>query len=836
MKQLSVFALCILPCFAASAFGRPPSAEENGMAREWFESTFGDKHSEPPAFGLDVVRQDYGVFGKNRSCIKTSPLKLGDKTYEHGLGTHSTSLIRVRLPKPAKTFLAEAGIDNNTDTQATKGSVILAVGVGGKDVFRSAVRRGSDPPLPVRVDLGGATEFTLHVSDAGDGPSHDQTDWADARVVYDDGARMFLDELPVISEKKTFSTNLPFSFVYDGKPSEEFLESWQRTEKTERLDDSRTRRTLVFTDPKTGLRVTCIATEFTEFPTCEWTLLFKNTGTADTPIIENIQAADLAVTGPKGAEFLLHYSCGAQSTAMDYAPMQMELKEGTTQPFAPNGGRPANGAWPYYNVQWDGRGVILAVGWGGQWATEFARDDDAGLRFRAGQQLTHFKLHPGEEVQSPRIIMQFWKGGDWIGAQNVWRRWMKAHNMPHPGGKLPEPLLCTYTGHVGPVIKELAFATEKDQLARLNRYVEERIGQDYWWTDAGWYPCRGNWHNTGTWEVDKTRFPNGLKAISDAAHRNGMKTLLWFEPERVRPNTWLSDTHRDWLLGGVLLDLGNPDALHWLIDRVDKILTEEDIDLYRQDFNMEPLRYWRANDASDRQGMTENKHVQGYMEFWDELHRRRPDMLIDSCASGGRRNEPDAMRRAVPLWRSDHAYHVVANQCITYGASLWLPYYGTGVTASASRVYTPGPTPVEPYAFWSTATPCINLTLDIQKKGIDYAALRELIAKWRSINKYYYGDYYPLMPYDHDESVWIAWQFHDPDANEGMIQAFRRKDSVYRTADLRLCGLDSDAIYTVTDLATGETVESTGDILMTSGARVTIAAQPGATVVVYRKK
>ena len=135
MKQLSLFALCILPWFAASAFGRPPSAEENRIAREWFQSTFGNKSPEPQTLGLEVVRQDHGIFGKNRSCIKTSPLKLGNTTYKHGLGTHSTSLIRVRLSKPAKTFLAEAGIDNNGDTIAQKGSVILAVSVNGKEAF-----------------------------------------------------------------------------------------------------------------------------------------------------------------------------------------------------------------------------------------------------------------------------------------------------------------------------------------------------------------------------------------------------------------------------------------------------------------------------------------------------------------------------------------------------------------------------------------------------------------------------------------------------------------------------------------------------------------------------
>jgi alpha-galactosidase len=641
-------------------------------------------------------------------------------------------------------------------------------------------------------------------------------------------------------DSEELSAGLPFSFIYDGKPSTEFLKTWDSKVTTENFADGRIVRVMIFTDPKTGLEVTCTATEFANFPTCEWRLTFKNTGTTDTPILENIQAADFALTRPEEPEFVLHYSSGADSTPTDYAPLEMALEAGTRQAFAPNGGRPTNGAWPYYNVQWGDRGAILAVGWGGQWATEFIRDEDSSLRFLAGQQLTHFTLHPGEQAQGPRIIVQFWKGGDWIGSQNVWRRWMKAHNMPRPGGDLPEPMLLSYTGRF---YEEMAKATEENQLMCLNRYLEEEIGQDVWWTDAGWYPCEGVWSRTGTWEVDTTRFPNGLRAVTDVAHRNGMKTLLWFEPERVKSRTWLADNHPEWLLEGIvdeeqrlLLDLGNPEALQWLTDHVDKTLTEQGIDLYRQDFNMNPLNLWRANDTPDRQGMTENKHVTGYMGFWDELQRRRPEMLIDSCASGGRRNEPDAMRRAVPLWRTDHAYRVVPGQCMTYGASLWLPYYGTGVTACASTAYMgSGETPVEPYAFWSTATPAINLTLDIRERGIDYDALRALISQWRSVNQYYYGDYYPLTPYSLDEAVWIAWQFHDADADAGMIQAFRREDSVYRTADLKARSLTPDAIYEVTDLASGTMTEMTGEALMKSGVSVTIDTQPGVAVLAYSR-
>ena len=62
--------------------------------------------------------------------------------------------------------------------------------------------------------------------------------------------------------------------------------------------------------------------------------------------------------------------------------------------------------------------------------------------------------------------------------------------------------------------------------------------------DAGWYPANETgWPKTGTWEVDTKRFPGGLRAISDHAHAKGVKTIVWFEPERVHAGTWLAENH-----------------------------------------------------------------------------------------------------------------------------------------------------------------------------------------------------------------------------------------------------------------------------------------------------
>jgi alpha-galactosidase len=632
------------------------------------------------------------------------------------------------------------------------------------------------------------------------------------------------------------ASTLPFSFVYGGISSAELLSNWKLAKVAQPLDANRIQHTLTWSDPKTGLLLRCVSIEYKDYPTLEWTLYFQNTGQSDTPILEKIEALDIHLDRGQSAEFLLHHGAGSQANRSDYAPLETALGPNAVKRLSAAGGRPTNTDLSYFNLQWANEGLIAVVGWPGQWAAEFARDGGTGVHLTAGQELTHFKLLPGEEVRSPLIVLQFWKG-DWIRAQNIWRRWMMAHSMPKPGGKLPQP---QFLGCSSRAYEEMIKADEASQIMFIDRYLEERLKIDYWWMDAGWYIQESGWPQVGTWEVDPKRFPKGLRPISDHAHSKGIKILVWFEPERVAGGTWITENHPDWVLGGAaggLLNLGNPEAWHWLVEHIDQLLKEQGIDLYRQDFNMDPLNLWRANDAEDRQGITEIKHVTGYLAYWDELRRRHPDMLIDSCASGGRRNDLETMRRAVPLWRSDYAFEPIGHQGMTYGISLWIPYHGTGTVACASApYYGGGPSPVEPYAFWSNACPSINCGIDLREKGIDYELLRKLFGQWRQISPNYYGDYYPLMPYTQDNSAWIAWQFNQPETGEGVVQAFRRGDSQYESARLPLFGLEPEARYATTVLNGSSIVaESTGRELMEKGLLISLVEKPGAAVVAYKK-
>ncbi|MEI6564932.1 MAG: alpha-galactosidase [bacterium] len=644
-----------------------------------------------------------------------------------------------------------------------------------------------------------------------------------------------------------------FSFTYDGKGGAELLPGWKPERSSRKLDDQRTERRVLWTEPTTGLEVRWVGVEYQDFQAVEWTVYFKNTGKANTPILQGIQALDLGFQRSQDGEFVLHGTKGDWCTPESFQPFQQTLEPKGSRRFAPFGGRPTNAAFPYYNLQMPGGGVLLAIGWPGEWAGSFDRDSDRGLHVTAGQELFHSFLKPGEEIRSPLIAMLFWKGADHVTAQNLWRRWMVAHNLPRTAdGNLPPTQIVACSSHQ---FKEMTQANEDNQKLFVDRYLEEGMKLDYWWMDAGWYPCGGEWVKTGTWEPDVTRFPKGLRAVSDHARAKGVKTIVWFEPERVGdPNSWIGKNYPEWLLSkkaelppppqgggfgsgpGSLLNLGNPEALKWLINHVDRTLTEQGIDFYRQDFNMDPLTFWRGADAPDRQGMTENLYVQGYLAYWDALRQRHPNLRIDSCASGGRRDDLETMRRAVPLIRSDYLFEPTSQQNHHFAFASWIPYHGAGFVAGHSAIGFKVQDEIDPYAFRANMSPSLTLCYDMRRKDLNYELARRLFTQLKQIGPNYLGDFYPLTPYSLANDAWLAWQYDRPESHEGLVQAFRRPDSNFEAARFKLRGLEAGARYIVTDLdRPSEPQTFTGEELAKHGLLITIPSQPGAVVLTYKQ-
>lgn len=753
----------------------------------WTAATFAGAPArpEPPGPSLTVRRQDYGEFHVNQSVMGT-PLGIGHEHFDHGLGTHANSEIVVDFPAgTVKGFQALVGIDSN---RGTLGSVEFMVEIGGSNVFHSKTLHGGDDPCPVHVTVPpGTGQITLKVDTTPDGPAHDHADWALAQLLMADGSVVWLDDVAEKGAGKFWpGSGIPFSFVYDGTPSEKLLTNWHRRSLTNPPSNPKVFQTQ-WEDPQTGLVVTASAMAFTDFPAVDWTLQFRNTGAKDSPILENVQALDAVLPAGVAQPLTLDQINGDDASEHSFVPVERSLAAGESLALAPAGGRPSSGTFPFFDVQRGSHGVFVAIGWTGQWAASLQRDKSGAMRVKAGMELTHLRLHPGESIRTPRIMLMPWSG-DRMDAHNQFRRLLLAHYLPKVDGRVPYCAIAAQSFNEGPP----NWGTEAGQLASAK--INRDLGCDTLWMDAGWFV--GDFPNgTGNWMPKPVQFPNGLAPVGRECEKLGLKFLVWYEPERVNSNTQIAREHPGFILPGTkregaggLFNLGQPEARRWLTDLLIKEIQDFHIHTYRNDFNMDPLPFWRQNDAPDRQGITEIRYVEGLYSMWDELRAKFPHMYLDDCASGGRRIDLEMITRSLVQTQSDAAVAPGRgdwDQSQNYGLSLFLPVHATiGWETDA-------------YGCRSAATDGFCGEWDILAPKFRFDDVKKAVAEIRADRKYWRGDYYPLTPWTMADDRWMAWQLHRADLDEGMVLAFRHLGCPYSAMQVKLRGIKAGKTYLV---------------------------------------
>lgn len=775
---------------------------EMSESKVWIKKSFekapickGNIISQKKQTGLIVLFNNDSVTLNHR---EGNLLNINGKDYKKGIYAHANSNINVQLPDNSVKLTAEIGLDSH----AGGGQVKFIIKENEKILFDSGIVLPKTDAIPIDIPLDSPNDINLIVTDGEDGIACDQSNWADIKVTLKDGKEIFLSDLPFINALGTapaqrFNSNIPFSFLYNDIPSDLILGKWEYREEKSKIDKNRNKTVQIYTDPTTMLEIRCERIDYLDFPISEWTLYFKNKGNKNTPIISNIKSMDFKV-GKKGKEdFLLHHSNGSPANIYDYMPMLSIIPRNTTKTIATSEGKPTNTAMPYFNLETGGKGGVIAViGWPGQWSCDFIADQKENLRITGGMEKTRFFLYPNEEIRTPLNVVMYYNG-EWERAQNIWRQFMFAHNLPKQAGIMQ--VACSSHWYA-----EMTKADTASQINFINRYKEEKFPLKYWWMDAGWYPCENEWPKTGTWEVDKTRYPNGLREISDYAHSKGVDIITWFEPERVGwDKSYIATEHPDWVLGGTIFDIGNDEARKWLTDHISKIIKDEGIDLYRQDHNAFPLNFWRSKDEPNRDGITEIKNAVGYLAYWDALLERFPGMLIDSCASGGRRNDLETLRRAVPLLRSDYLHEPVGQQNHSYGINYWIPYAGTGASVT------------DTYSLRSMLVSSFNSCWDMRRTDLNYDELRKFISDLQNnITPYFWGDYYPLTKYSTGNDIWTVFQFQKPEEGKGVIIAFRREMCPDNFITVKLRDLDKNKTYELKDKDTGEIWIKKGSELM----------------------
>ena len=315
--------------------------------------------------------------------------------------------------------------------------------------------------------------------------------------------------------------SLPFSFVYGGRSSPSFIGGWRREVRDETSREGLLRRTLTLSDPETGLEVRAVCTIYTDTAGVDWTLYFTNRGERDTPILEQVQAVDVNIPAPAGRTPVLHRLHGSSCAVHDWLPFDEPLPEGKRIDFATRDGKSSLGASPFFYLEWEGGGVITAIGWSGQWGAAVEHPKGGPLHLQAGMQGLHTVLHPGESIRSPRILQLYSSGNDPYMPYQLFRQTMFAHVMPQRARR---------AGHAADrASQHLLLRAERQHRSRMSSRTWSRSGiwaSSIFWLDAYWtrdgFPDGMGHYGFPLERVEPPdRFPRGLRPIGDAAHAAG---------------------------------------------------------------------------------------------------------------------------------------------------------------------------------------------------------------------------------------------------------------------------------------------------------------------------
>ena len=649
------------------------------------------------------------------------------------------------------------------------------------------------------------------------------------------------------------------SFLLDGVPfTEHHPKTWVQK------DEHCIRTTYTF---ENGLRVTNTLHFYPEYNACDMVNEWENTGDEPTGLISAISDAEIMLplppcksktTGPaylptpdnvikliapRGSDWSeSEFTCDVDRLLGNHYPYWFE-RVGEKKSFFAVGGRSSDQtSAPFFNVVHPTArvGYIAAVGWTGGWQAELERKED-GIRLQSRVKDACFRILPGETFRTASLTLLRYDGTPQEG-QNKWRRFVKDVYAPIGRRGVPSeaPFCAGLWGGM----------SSQGCIERIRTVEKELLPFDHYWMDAGWYGAgtqsspdeyEGDWaQHTGNWEINATRHPDGLCDVVGEIDRSGKRFILWFEPERVRRDTPIAKEHPEYLLfsdgkdPNALLNLGNEQAWQYCFETLCELIERLHVSVYRQDFNFRPLPYWQANDTEERRGMTEILHINGLYRLWDALRDRFPGLLIDNCASGGRRIDVETLRRSVPLWRSDAQCPAdpvpELAQCHALSHSAWMPYSGTGT----GRVW------LDTYRFRSAYSPAMTTNFTFSEKNAfggdaeSMAWLHRMCDEYVRVRPYLSKDVYPLTTPSAALDTWSALQYHDAETDAGVIQVFRRERSPYETATFALFGLDPSASYVFED-ADGGTFTADGRELTERGLRLRIEEKRVAKVYFYKK-
>lgn len=541
------------------------------------------------------------------------------------------------------------------------------------------------------------------------------------------------------------------------------------------------------------LTVTLCTARYPSHGAAEWTVWFENTGREESEILGELHTA-LSLSGKNP---VLRGILGDHVN--QYRPYTADLLREEVH-FRSESGRPTHEFFPYFDLVYGACGMMLAIGWAGTWAADFtAEGEQVSVCLRSTPTL-HTRLRPGEKIRSALFVALPYPTREEQYATNLWRDWFVSCNLPRES-RNDEPLRplssCCLAKDTGRPNSDGSISESYETWRpSLEKMFAEHVHVDFRWFDAGWYaapdgssPESDWWGTVGAWELDRVKWPDHtFRESTDYARAHGMRTLMWFEPERVTYLDALVSRHgydRAWAItdedtGVITNNIGDPACLAWTSERICRVLRENRVELYREDNNSDPGALWRKMDAmegEDRVGITECRFVQAHYQLWDEIISCTSSLeggchFVDSCAAGGGRNDLESLRRGVPLLRSDADRSTSSLRLsMTTSFCRWIPFCG----ASTKELTEQGRVN-DLYTWRASYLPALNVSqLFVHDPEQNFDMLRHGLAEWELVKKYLLRDMYVLTPWhpENDRTSFTAYAFYDPDEGRGVLFLFR---------------------------------------------------------------
>jgi alpha-galactosidase len=622
----------------------------------------------------------------------------------------------------------------------------------------------------------------------------------------------------------------PASFVYGGQASAELLKTWTRTTKPPVVAKDSRIREITWLESPDGLAATWRAEVFKDRDAVEFRWLFENRGTKPTRPLTDVYALDLPITDAR--PFRLIHSTGGITGSLAEPFLVREgfwLSESDLVPVPPETpvslsavrGRSSVKDLPFFQLHNRAatRGLFVGIGWSGQWQADFHPDTEKNTaRITIGMPGMNLALPAGEKIRSPSVLLGLYQGEAHVGS-NALRRLIYDHYVALLDGKKPLP----------PVSWNHWFTFENAiSEAMLKRQIDAcaDLGLEYFCIDAGWFegafPA-----GVGNWTIDRAKFPNGLAPMGQYAAKKGMKLGLWFEPARADAGTRLAREHPEWMVGSqVKMEI--PEARDWLFKMMCGFIDEGHVRWIRYDYNFDPLAGWNRSDRPETRGLSQIRYLEGEYELFDRLRAKYPDLLIESCSSGGRRIDLETIRRAHTFWKSDESRSLPVARSQETGGNLFLP----GVLLNTNF---PAASKASHFDLRSLFAGPLGFACDWPR--LDAAAhdrVRQEIANYKKVRHLLDKDYYPLFSQTLDLAQWVGWEFNDPATGEGFFVVLRPEESSYASAEVRLRGIEPDKTYTVSRIDGRQKRDVSGRELLSG---LTVALQPGESEVLrfYRQ-